>query len=255
MTYQPLKAAVAGLVLSAGMTVTLSANASSVEQVLSASKSTINSSKASQQRIDKMAEQTSDSLGKYRAVNDQIDNLELYNELLVAKVERRRKALTDIQNSLVQIERIKRFVEPLALKMLDSLEQFIELDMPFRKEARLELIEDIRTRDVKSSEKVRQVLDAYDIEADYGRGLTIYDANLDIDGEPRPVTMVAVGRLALLYQTADTAYTGAYDKASGQFVDLGSDYRSAVKKIIQIAKNQAVQDIIQVPVAAPEAAQ
>ncbi|HAD10133.1 MAG TPA: hypothetical protein DCF62_11675, partial [Porticoccaceae bacterium] len=61
---------------------------------------------------------------------------------------------------------------PLSIKMLDALEQYINLDLPFEREARLTSVARVRanldaTR-FSAAEKFRQVLELYDIESGYG---------------------------------------------------------------------------------------
>ena len=99
------------------------------------------------------------------------------------------------------------------------------------------------------------MLEAYNIEAEYGRKVETYSETLTIGGQERQVNILAVGRVALVYQTKDAAETGAWDKSSGSWVALSSgDYRSAVLQGIKIAKKQASIDVMQLPISAPEEA-
>ena len=70
----------------------------------------------------------------------------------------------------------------------------------------------------------------------------------------REVDFLRVGRIALVYQTTDGAVSGAWDNAARSWVDLPSgDYNSAIRKGIRIAKKQATIELLNMPVAAPEA--
>ena len=78
-----------------------------------------------------------------------------------------------LDNQLTQVVVIQRQIPPLAQKMLDTLESFISLDTPFRIEERRGRVDLVRSSlakpKVTASEQVRQVLEAYNIEAEYGR--------------------------------------------------------------------------------------
>ena len=64
------------------------------------------------------------------------------------------------------------------IRMIDGVEQFVELDLPFllkERRARVSRLRDMMDRaDVAVSEKFSQVLRAYQIENDYGRTLEAY---------------------------------------------------------------------------------
>ena len=75
--------------------------------------------------------------------------------------------------------------------MLDGLEQFINLDMPFDLDTRLGNIEAVRANmdrsDVTSAEAFRQVLELYSIELQYGRGIEAYTDTIALGGIDREV--------------------------------------------------------------------
>jgi len=108
------------------------------------------------------------------------------------------------------------------------------------------------------AENFRQVLEAYKIENEYGRKIEAYDASIDFngDGKERQVDMFRVGRIALLYKTEDGQEVGRWNNQSRQWEALdASEWGSFINTGIRIARNQAVKDILQLPIAAPEAAQ
>jgi hypothetical protein len=142
--------------------------------------------------------------------------------------------------------------------MLDGLETFVELDVPFEEKERLKRVQDLRSSldraDVSVAEKFRAVLEAYNIELQYGRGIDTYRGSIDIDGNEREVDFLQVGRIALAYQTTDGALSGAWDNTTRSWVELPSgDYNSAIRKGIRIAKKQASFELLKMPIAAPEA--
>ena len=65
---------------------------------------------------------------------------------------------------------------------------------------------------VTASEQVRQILEAYNIEGEYGRKLDAYDETIVLDGKEMVVNILRVGRLGMFFQTKDERKTGYYEK-------------------------------------------
>ena len=151
---------------------------------------------------------------------------------------------------------IERQILPLLGRMIDGLEQFIELDVPFLLDDRRGRVAELKTlmeaSDVTAAEKFRKVMEAWQIENEFGRTIETYAANIDIDGTTREVDFLKIGRVIFVYQTPDGELTGAWDQRARQWVALGSDYRNQVRQGLRMAKKQMAPDLLLLPVAAPE---
>jgi len=261
MKKQGVKAVALSTAISVGVFFASAATADrTIDQILKVGQTKTSSGQESQKRVDKLAEETASLLQKYKLVTKDIEGLRVYNAQYERQLENQLKVITELESSIDQVTVLERQVQPLIIDMLDGLEQFIDLDLPFRLDERKDRVAQLRANLDKSNitvaEKFRQVLEAYNIEAEYGRKVETYSETLTIDGQERQVNILAVGRVALVYQTKDAAETGAWDKSSGSWVALSSgDYRSAVLQGIKIAKKQASIDVMQLPISAPEAAQ
>lgn len=207
----------------------------------------------SQQRIDALDDETRDLLQRYRAALAEAESLERFNaqvERLVASQERELEARRD---QLDEIEETNRRVLPHMESLLDTLERFVALDIPFlpeERERRLASLRELMDRaDVTVAEKYRRLLEAYSVEMEYGRTIEAYKGTLDTDDGARNVEFLRVGRVALLYQSLDGARTGYWDGAAGRFVRDDS-YRDAVRTGLRVARRQAAPDLLTVPVPA-----
>ena len=89
------------------------------------------------------------------------------------------------------------------------------------------------------------------------RGVPQIEVTFDIDanGSEVEVEMLRIGRVALMYQTKDKSQTGAWNKETGSWETLGSEYRRPVDQGIRIAKKLSPQDVMQMPITTPETAQ
>ena len=240
----------------AGATAAVQAN--SLDSILAVGKANNDAAKKSQAKIDRLADETRDLLSDYKTVVKQIDGLKVYNTRLQRQIENQAKRIGQIDTSIDQTTVIQRQMTPLVIRMIDGLEQFIELDVPFQKEERLQRVQFLRDNldraDVSVAEKFRGVLEAYNIELQYGRGIHTYQGTIDLGGSEREVDFLRVGRIALSYQTTDGTVSGAWDTGARIWVELpAGDYDAAIRKGIRIAKKQATIDLLNMPVSAAEA--
>ena len=108
--------------------------------------------------------------------------------------------------------------------------------------------------DISVAEKFRGVLEAYNIELQYGRGMDTYRGSIELGGIQREVDFLRIGRVALVYQTTDGKISGAWDKSARVWVELPSgNFDGPIRKGIRIAKKQATIELLNMPISAPEA--
>jgi hypothetical protein len=142
--------------------------------------------------------------------------------------------------------------------MIEALENFVQLDLPFLPDERSRRIADLRElmirADVTDSERYRRIAEAYQIENEYGRTIEAYQGELDLDGQKRQVDFLRVGRIAFLYQTLDGAKTGVWDHRSQAWTEASAS-RGDVRKGLRIARKQTAPDLLKLPVPSPEAAE
>jgi len=246
---------VAGGTLAGGLA---TVQAATLDAVLKVGEAKNVAARKSQAKVDKLADETRDLLTDYKTVMKQIDGLEVYNARLQRQIDNQMVRIGEIEDSIDQVTIISRQMTPLIIRMIDGLEKFVELDVPFHMDERQQRIAFLRANldrsDVSVAEKFRQVLEAYKIENEYGRKIDAYKGSVEIDGTERDVNFLRVGRVALLYQTTDTEISGAWDQASRSWVPLErGEYRNAIMKGLRIARKEASIDLMNLPVAAPEA--
>lgn len=233
------------------------AHANNLDAILKVGEDKNAAARTSQAKIDRLADETRDLLSDYKTVMKQVDGLKVYNARLQRQIDNQLQRIGNIDNSIDQVTIIQRQMTPLVIRMIDGLEQFVDLDMPFQIDERKARVAFLRNNldraDVSVAEKFRQVMEAYNIELQYGRGIDTYSDTIDLDGLQTEVDFLRIGRIALLYQTKDGERSGAWNKESGVWEPLSSgDVSSAIRKGIRIAKKQATIDLLNVPVSAPE---
>jgi len=232
--------------------------AQSVDQILQAEDRRLNLAQQSQERINNIVEGTRSLEDDYRAINKEIDGLKVYNRLMVAQTSGQSAVLEDIALSMDQVDVINRQIFPMMERMIDGLEQSVALDVPFLMEERTKRIATLKDTmersDVSVAEKFRKVMEAYQIENEYGTSSETYTQTITKDGVTRSYNMLRVGRIGLYYQSDDAKITGRWDNEIRDWVEDDSA-RSEIRKGIRIAKQLIAPELIVIPVAAPAEAE
>ncbi|MFD2164739.1 DUF3450 domain-containing protein [Thalassotalea euphylliae] len=227
-----------------------------LEQVVQAGQEINQSAGKSQKKIDKIADQIQSKLQQFKGVNKEIDGLEVYNGQMQKQIDNQLQELNDLAVSMEQVSIIERQISPLMARMIDTLEAFVSLDVPFLPEERSKRIANLKSMmeraDIAASEKFRRVLEAYQVEVDYGRTIEAYSDILNLNGQEMDVDFLRIGRVAFVYQTRDGNHMGAWNTQTNSWDELDASYRTDINKALRIARKQLAPDLVVVPVNATE---
>ena len=241
MTTHRLKSVLMASIVVSSAFCTVATQANTLEAILKVGEEKTAAAKQSQAKIDRLAEEARDLLSDYKTVMKQVDGLKVYNARLQRQITNQERRIADIDESISEVTVIQRQMMPLVIRMIDGLEQFIQLDVPFELDermARLEFLRDnVDRSDITVAEKFRQVLEAYNIELQYGRGVETYSDTIEINGVVRDVDFLRVGRVSLVYQTTDGEESGVWNASTQSWDPLPSgDSATAIRKGVRIAK-------------------
>ena len=209
----------------------------------------------SQEKINDYDDEANAAAKSYAAALQRAESLTIYNGQLRRLIESQQKEIRSIKRQTEEIESIETGALPLMLEMTETLNQLIEGDIPFLTQERRDRVENLKRlidrADVTAGEKYRRIMEAYLIEADYGRTIESYRGELDMGGTPRTVDFLRVGRIGLYYQTLDSEETGNLDKADRQWEVLEDEYRRSVRDGLRIARKQSPPTLLRLPVDTP----
>ncbi|MGH6636246.1 MAG: DUF3450 domain-containing protein [Gammaproteobacteria bacterium] len=210
---------------------------------------------ASQKRIDALANEADSLLQEYRTTLHQIADLRVYNQQLQRLRANQKNDRASLERRLAGVSVANRRVLPLVLHMIEVLEQFLERDFPFLPEERKSRVQNLKQlmerSDVSLQEKYRRVLEAYQIEADYGLSIEAYQGEKRLNGKSQVVDFLRIGRLALFYASLDRNETGYWDPSQARWKPLPKDYNQAVHLGLSIARKEIPPDFIPLPIATP----
>ena len=230
----------------------MAGNNNQLSQVVDAGQEINQSASQSQRRVNAISDQIQTKLQQFKTINKEIDGLTVYNRQMNTQVVNQLKELDQIAVSMEQVSIIERQISPLMARMIETLENFVALDVQFLTIERNQRIADLNSMmeraDVAISEKFRRVLEAYQIEVDYGRTIEAYTGLIDIDGSEQNVDFLRIGRVSLVYQTRDGQKLGLWDNQSKTWQPLSAQYRLNINKGLRISRKQLAPDLIIVPV-------
>ena len=230
----------------------LSANATTLNDIFAVADRINVAAKESQATIEALTEETRERYSDHKVVLKEIEGLQVYNRQLQRQIANQEREMAEISASVDEVTVIERQITPLMIRMIDSLEQFIELDIPFQldeRRDRVSRLRDIMERaDVAVSEKFSQVLNAYQIENEYGRTLSSYSTTIEVAGQSRIVDVLQIGRISLVYQTSDGEETGVWNNAARQWEVLEDQYQAPVRQGIRMERKQASLNLLPIPV-------
>lgn len=187
---------------------------------------------------------------EYAKVMAEADQYSRYNMHLEQMLQSRQHDIESLALQAAGLENTAERMQSLAQKMFAALEKFVADDLPFLPEERSERIGALRVlmkKEGAPAEKFRRLLEAYMIEIEYGRTMQPYPGEL----AGREVQFLHLGRISLMYRTADGEETGYWDRNTRSWV-VDSDYARAIEEAIRMAQETLAPDLLILPVPVPE---
>ena len=213
---------------------------------------TIKNLQQAQERIDKLDNESKRLTNEYKDTIVEYEILNKYDNQLERITISQAEEIANITKQIEDLDETNKYVLPLLERMVVTLRDLIEIDVPFlmdERMARLEELEDILFKaNFSTAEKFRKIYEAYQIENEYGRTIEAYSGSIDVDGINLAAQFFRLGRLNLYYMTPDGGETGYWDKNQKSWVHLGGKYSDEIDSALKIAYKQAPPDFINLPV-------
>ncbi|MGI1679780.1 MAG: DUF3450 domain-containing protein [Cellvibrionaceae bacterium] len=211
---------------------------------------------SAQKKIESLDDQRLQLTHQYRIALNQKKQLEKYNENLSDIVVSQKNEADILRDQIGRVGDLEKNIVPLMSDMIDALENFIALDQPFLLDKRQQRIVRLRSlfsdSNVSNAEKYRRVLEAYQIENDYGLTIESYEgALLNSSSDNQRVNFLKIGRVAYLYQTVDGKESFRWSKENTSWEKLSDNYNSEITKGIRMAKEQIPSNLLLMPILAP----
>ncbi|MEM1411894.1 MAG: DUF3450 family protein, partial [Pseudomonadota bacterium] len=129
--------------------------------ILEEEASRIADNQAAQSQVDQVHANTMDLLAQYQTKLKVVDGLRVYNALLQDQLDAQDVEVATLRSSIANAAVIERQMVPLMMRMLEGLEEFIALDVPFLLDERKRRVAGLRAlmkrADLTVAEKTRRV--------------------------------------------------------------------------------------------------
>lgn len=187
----------------------------------------------------------------YEQLQREQARLEARQAALAQSVAATRDRVSAKQAQLDAIAQITEQVPPFLDTLRTRLARRIAQDLPFLTAERRQRLErlDVLLDDpaVAVSEKLRKVLEAVLVEAEYGNTIEVYQETITVDGQPLLADIFRLGRLGLYYQRLDQQSAGFYNVARGAWEPLDKRANRALTAAIAIGTKRQPVEILDMP--------
>ncbi|TEW52290.1 DUF3450 domain-containing protein [Psychromonas algicola] len=222
-----------------------------LNSVISAKQETQRQAQKTQQQIIELDEKTSEVVNEYRALLRENAILDTYNQQLDKQQLQQQKKLQSLAMNMANVREVRMELMPLMQEMVKVLTLFVNNDVPFlwqERQLRLtELNNLLDNPNVNVADKYRRIVEAYQIETEYGDTLETWQAQLPLSTENKAVQLIKVGRIALYYLTPDQQMAGYWDNNARTWKTLPESWLTKVKQAYQIANNKTVPSLLALP--------
>jgi hypothetical protein len=246
-----LAASLAALLVNTGI------QAADVKDSLKVVTTTNSSATESQQTIDTLSRETRDLLEEYRKLLDGSEYQAAYTRELQELEQVQKQRLIELREQIAEARITQQRIVPLMRSMADALEKFVVLDLPFHQEERvgavLDLKQHLRNPDISVSAKFRILLEAYQLEQDYGGNIESWRGPLQQGGEDLSVEFLRIGRAALYFQSLDGTSSGYWDVQQHQWQPLDKRYNRGLSQALRVAQNLTAPQLLNLPLPVPGA--
>jgi len=216
------------------------------------STSSIEKSGLTQEQIVRLDEQTRILLADYQSTTKEYESLKLYNDQVQKIINSQINEIENIFLKIDELDKTNQRIVPFMLRMIDGLENFIQLDLPFLLNERTSRVDNLKVTmdrgDVSTSEKFRLIIEAYKTELEYGRTIESYRDNITINNVETSADFLRIGRVALTYLTVDGSKGGYWDTNSSSWEKSTSSIKRSTADALKVASKQAPPALIKIPV-------
>ena len=223
-----------------------------IKESLTISTQSIENSGLTQDQIIDLDEQTRILLAEFQSTSKEYESLKLYNDQVQKIINSQLEEIESIILKIDELDQTNQRIVPLMLKMIDGLENFILLDLPFLMNERTGRVSNLKSTmdrgDISTSEKFRLITEAYKTELEYGRTIEAYRDNILIDDVETSADFLRIGRIALTYLTVDGSKGGYWDTNSSSWEKSTSSIKRSTAEALKVATKQAPPALIKIPV-------
>ncbi len=228
-------------------------HAESLNDAQAVQSKTNQASAVSQNRIDASAEKALTLESEIEQLQEEVSNLEIYRDHLANLVENQNEEVANLNEQIDQIAHTRQGVVPLMYHMLDGLKTILANDKPIRKaqrEERIAKLDEMMSRaDVADAEKFRRILEAYQIEMDYGTRLGVYQGKINLSADEQiEADVLYLGRASLVARSLSGETFWSWSQQEKEWQVISVNQNAELNKAFAMASKQIAPAMLTLPV-------
>ena len=226
-------------------------HAQDAKQLTETVQKTVDTHQQTQKQQQAWAEEKTDLGARYRSAKAQVDYLEkkkAFEEKEVAELD---ASIAELERRMVESVRLNESLQDSLNAVMTHLENWVNRDVPFLVEERQERLASVRQAiakpDVTPAEKLRRVLEALQVEANYGNVADVSQEKIKVGDEDVYADIIRVGRVSVFWRSPDGKRVGEYDRATRSWVELDRKYVNHINDLREMVLRLRSTKVISLP--------
>jgi len=209
---------------------------------------------ATQKKVEQWSEQRQALVNDLLNQKTQLEWNQFQTKKYRQYVDHTRSSIADLKRQKEQMLLLRKELEPFLDTSVATLRQEVIQDLPFLAQERHErlafLDESLTDPELSLSEKLRRVLEAVQVEADYGNSVEVTEQTLALESGDTMVKVLRLGRIGLFYLSPNGDKVGQWVQEKKAWQPLSDDYSKTVRVTIDIVEQKRAAELIDLPLPA-----
>lgn len=205
-----------------------------------------------QTQVDAWNQEKEELQARIRNLKNRLRYLHYQQEKYTSYLGNQEENIRTLEQKQTNLQTLQTELEPYLVILIQRLQDFVLSDLPFLAEERQRrlafLRESVEDYNLKTSEKFRRVLEALQVEAEYGSYPEVSVDLIDLNGQLTKVQLLRLGRLAMFYLTLDGQRAGRYERSTGRWVELSRASAQQVKAAMQMVGKSRAMELVNLPI-------
>ena len=205
-----------------------------------------------QQQADEWSQEKAQLISEIRQNKARLDWARYQAKKYAAYIVQEKEKIAELERQKNEMRSLRRNLEPYLDELITDLEGFIASDLTFLPEERKERIRFLRDSvndyHLSMSEKLHRVLEALQVEAEYGRSIEANPATLTVDGRTVEAEVLRIGRVAVFFHSLGGEQVGRWNSETEDWESISADFARPIKNTIEMAKQQKSVELVDLPI-------
>lgn len=159
--------------------------------------------------------------------------------------------VAELERRLDESGRLQTVIQDTLNVVLGRLEKEVDRDLPFLQGEREHRMAGLRTvmaqPDVTPAEKLRRLLEAMLVEAQYGETVEVETTDIEVAGRSIHAEVLRIGRLTMFWRSPDGSMAGTWDPVTRTWVTLPGSYHRVIGRSMEMATRMRPTELVSLP--------